>query len=345
MANAMHAVARGIPVRAEPTALLDLVAGVLAPEIAAIWPAPHTGFFALPTARRHAAGVLIGQRLPGDLPLGVWIGHARDSEIAQLIAPKAGKRLMRKLGRMGETLWAPAEYATLRDLLGQDTARKLLGHLAALTPATTRAIAALPETLHRPGVVCRLERDTQARLVAQAFDLATRRLGVCGRDLGQRLERAESTVRLGQMLADALQPQRFGRPDLPPDLPAPFVAIRDRAGLERTALAFENCLRDYLDRIARGLMAVYTWEGQPRAVLALNWDPAGWRLAEVETKGNEGLEDEPLRLIVDAVTCAGVRTGPSLQCIAARAVNLAGFVAVAAEDNWREALELGDLWD
>jgi len=345
MANAMHAVARGIPVCAEPTALLDLVAGAFAPEIAAIWPAPHTGFFALPTARRHAAAMLIGQRQPGSLPLGDWIGHARDSEIAERIAPKAGKRLMRKLGRMGETLWEPAEYETFRDLLDQDAARKLLGHLSAFTPATTRVIAELPEVLRRPGIVARLERGTQARFAAQAFDLATRRLGVCGRGLVQRLERAETTERLGRMLSEALQPQRFGRPSLPPDLPAPFLAIRDRAALERTALAFENCLRDYLDRIARGLMAVYTWEGQPRAVLALNWDPAGWRLAEVETKGNEGLEDEPLRLIVDAVMDAGVRTGPSLECVSARAVNLAGYQSVVVGENWRDALELGDLWD
>lgn len=345
MANAMHAVARGRPVRAEPTALLDLVAGALAPDIAAIWPAPHTGFFALPTARRHAAGMLIGQRLPENFPLGAWIGNARDSEIAQLIAPKAGKRLMRKLGRMGETLWAPAEYSAFRDLLGQDAARKLLGHLSALRPGTTRMIAALPELLRRPGVVGQLEREIQARLVTQAFEIATRRLGVCGRDLAQRLERAENTERLGRMLAEALQPQRFGRPSPPPDLPAPFVAIRDRAALERTALAFENCLRDYLDRIARGLMAVYIWAGSPRAVLALNWDPAGWRLAEVETKGNEGLEDAPLRSIVDAVTDFGVRTGPSLERVAARAVNLAGYHSVAEDENWRDALELGDLWD
>jgi hypothetical protein len=344
MAAAMNASARAVPVRAEPTALLQHLAGTLAPEIARLWPAPHTGFFALPTARRHACAMLIGQRLSGDMRLEDWIARARDAELARLIAPRAGKRLMRKLARMGEALWAPEAYAAFRDLLDQDAARKLLGHLQGITPATTAVIAALPEPLRVPGVVRQLERAAQARLLARGFDLATRHLGVGQRELVQRLARAGDPVRLGRMLTDALQPHRFGRPGPPPDLPAPFVAIRDRTALERTARAFENCLRDYLDRIARGLMAIYTWEGRPRAVLALSWDPAGWRLAEVETRGNEGIEDAPLRLIVDAVLDAGVRTGPSLEAVAARAVNLASLHDGGAA-GWREALELGDLWD
>jgi len=65
----------------------------------------------------------------------------------------------------------------------------------------------------------------------------------------------------------------------------------------------------------------------------------------VETKGNEGIEDAPLRLMVDVVLDAGVRTGPSLEAVAARAVNLASFHDGGGAVTWRQALELGDLWD
>ena len=43
-----------------PTPLLVHLAKAYAPEIAAIWPAPHEGFLTLPTARRHLAAMPAG---------------------------------------------------------------------------------------------------------------------------------------------------------------------------------------------------------------------------------------------------------------------------------------------
>ena len=43
------------------TPLLGFLAGPHADLIAQAWPAPHSGFFTLPTARRHAAAILLGR--------------------------------------------------------------------------------------------------------------------------------------------------------------------------------------------------------------------------------------------------------------------------------------------
>lgn len=44
------------------TPLLGFLAGPHADVIAKAWPAPHSGFLTLPTARRHAAAILLGHR-------------------------------------------------------------------------------------------------------------------------------------------------------------------------------------------------------------------------------------------------------------------------------------------
>lgn len=347
MAHAMPVRAH-VCARAEPTSLLLHLAGALAPKIAAHWPAPHDGFLAMPTGRRHAAAMLISR---GDL-LGAgfasWIANARDGEVMQRVEPKTGKRFMTKLARMGEQLWTAEEYAALSALLAEDATRKVLGHLKVITPVAIQVCAELPVAFRVPGIVCKLTHVEQARRLADGHDLAVHRLKqVRARDLAERLSRAENVEALGRMAADAIQPQRFGRPGLPPELPAPFRLITNRATLERTAIAFENCLRDFVDRIARGLMAVYTWEGQPRVVLALAWDPAGWRLAEAEIKANDDVPEPVLRGIVDVIEAYEVRTGSSLEEVGRRLCGLehAAQRQVDPRGNFHDRLDLGELWD
>ena len=45
------------------TPLLGFLAGPHAGVIAEAWPAPHSGFLTLPTARRHAAAILLASRM------------------------------------------------------------------------------------------------------------------------------------------------------------------------------------------------------------------------------------------------------------------------------------------
>ena len=123
-----------------------------------------------------------------------------------------------------------------------------------------------------------------------------------------------------------------------PVLPAPFEAVRDRRALEKVALAFENCLRDFTGDLVLGRMAVVTWAGEPPIALALRWDPAGWRLAEAEAARNE----EAPEAVLEA---AGVRTGPSAWTLAGRLRRHPYGDVEAVGESWREQLELGQLWD
>ena len=51
--------------------LMAFIADNHAARLAKLWPAPHEGFFCLPTARRHAAAILCDiaetQHIPGSL--------------------------------------------------------------------------------------------------------------------------------------------------------------------------------------------------------------------------------------------------------------------------------------
>ena len=48
-----------VGVNADATPLLRFIAQDHADRIAKVWPAPHAGFLTLPTARRHAAAMLV----------------------------------------------------------------------------------------------------------------------------------------------------------------------------------------------------------------------------------------------------------------------------------------------
>jgi hypothetical protein len=143
-----------------------------------------------------------------------------------------------------------------------------------------------------------------------------------------------------------LTPDAFRGPDPAPALPAPFLRVTSRKQLEGVALEFRNCLADHAARIAEGRMAVYVWRVEPAAAVALNWDAAGWRLAEAKAADNVDLEEDQLRALVKLLEAAGVRTGPSVQSLGSRLDDYASGTNYTTPLGPRfiDQLALGDLW-
>ncbi|MEO0466370.1 MAG: hypothetical protein AAF216_07485 [Pseudomonadota bacterium] len=331
---------------ATATPLLAFLAGPHAQAIAAAWPAPHGGFLALPAARRHAAAILLA-RGDGDLrQLVLLVERRRDSDVAaQLVGANAPGGLIKALGRMGETLWRAVDYERFLDLFLSSAANRVLRHMDRIEPGQLRLIHALPNSLR------------EARLVSFVKSVqAARDLGLClhmvevinGKDYRRRVEQAMVSSKSADSLfgkaASALQAEQFVTPTAPPPLPAHFVPVRTMADLERVALDFRNCLRDFTADIVKGQMAVYVWQGNPTGVLALRWDPAGWRLAEAEAADNEELPDAALESLVTDVVAAGIRTGPSTWSMANR-LHRHIHSHESELTGWRERLQLGELWD
>ena len=334
------------------TPLLRFLAGAHSEAIAMAWPAPHMGFLALPSARRHAAAVLLARASEVDEIVHV-VERARDNEVARLLMHgQAPHGLMKALGRLGETLWEVADYDLLLSLFSDENTAQVLRHTDEIRPAQLQMIRRLPVMLRGPKILGNIPgSDGAVEDLAEAFRLAVRMQGEAAAPaIVQRWERARSAEHLFDMAADALQPGAFGNLLAPPDLPPAFFRVMDRKTLGQVALEFRNCLRDFTGDIASGRMAVYVLrDGAERAVLALRQDAVGWRLAEAKGKGNENLRDDTLRFIVEAVERAGGRTGESSWCLSRRlhehVCPRCGPAHAPVRETWQQRLMLGTLWD
>ncbi len=332
------------------TPLLAFVAGEFADPVARVWPAPHGEFFALPAARRHAAAIVLAglarrQAVAGDLRR--LVEFARDAAVAEALAGDLAPGLMRALAKSGELLWRREDYEVFLDLLAEPMANEVLRHLEEVRPAAFAPLASLPPVLRSAPIVRVLPSQAAAADLARAFELAVRmrhpgdaariaRRWGAGGDLHALFRRAQ----------EDLTPDAFRGPGAAPSLPAPFVRVTARKQLEAVALEFRNCLADHAARIADGRMAVYVWRVEPAAAVALNWDAAGWRLAEAKAADNVDLVEFQLRELVRLLAGHGVRTGPSVQNLMNRLDDYAGATSYMTPlgDGFVGQLALGDLW-
>jgi hypothetical protein len=339
---------------ATPTPLLAFIAGPHAANIARVWPAPHMGFLALPSARRHAAAVLLERRFTkvgGDgADILRAVEFAKDADLARLIANEPRPGLMKAFARLGEVLWNMVDYDRFLSLFASDEAGRVLRHMDRIQADRLALIGLLPAPLRLPRTIDRVPHEAAARDLARAFE----RAGWIDSNIkpaarAKTWDRKGSDMALFDGAAEALKPTRFDGDRTPPVLPAPFERVTTLARLVEIALEFQNCLRDFIGDISAGRMAIYVWRGSPDAVMAVRWDPAGWRVAEVETRGNGGITDDALRPIIDAALAAGLVTGGSTWTLAARLhahiCAHCGPAHMPPLNTWRERLELGTLWD
>lgn len=332
------------------TPLLAFIAGEFADAIARVWPAPHGDFFALPAARRHAAAILVSGRAarePAPSELRRLVEFQRDAVVAEAIAGPHATGLMRALSKAGEQLWRVTDYATFMDLLKEPMANEVLRHLDEVRPASFAPIAALPPALRLAPVVRVLPSQVAAGDLALAFRIAVRmRTPDAAARLARRWGSGGEVHAVFRRAIEDLTPDAFRPADPAPVLPEPFARVATRKQLETLALEFRNCLADHAQRIAEGRMAVYVWRGHVPAAVALNWDVAGWRLAEAKAADNADLEEARLRELARFLEGHRVRTGPSVQSLVSRLDDWANGTNYCHHPGpgFMEQLALGDLW-
>jgi hypothetical protein len=332
------------------TPLLAFVAGHFADAVARVWPAPHGEFFALPAARRHAAAIVLAglarrQVAAGDLRR--LVEFSRDAAVAEALAGDLAPGLMRALAKAGELLWRREEYEVFLALLAEPMANEVLRHLDEVRPAAFAPIAALPPVLRLAPVVRVLPSEAAAADLARAFQLAVRmrQPGEAAR-IARRWGAGGDVHAVFRRAQEDLTPDAFRGPDPAPALQPPFLRVTSRKQLEATALEFRNCLADHAARIAEGRMAVYVWRVEPAAAVALNWDAAGWRLAEAKAADNADLDEFQLHELARILAERGVRTGPSVQSISHRLDDYANGTSYMTPlgTGFIDQLALGDLW-
>lgn len=332
------------------TPLLAFIAGGFADVIAQVWPAPHGDFFALPAARRHAAAIALAghaRREISGLELRRLVEFQRDAVVAETLVGDHAQGLMRALAKAGETLWEPRDYHTFLALLHEPMANEVLRHLDVVRPLVFAPIAELPNALRCAAIVHALPSRAAAADLARAFCIAvrTRHPDAAGR-IARRWGAGGDTRALFTRAQEDLTPDAFRPADPAPALASPFQRVANRKQLEALALEFRNCLADHASRIADGRMAVYAWRGPTPAAVALNWDAAGWRLAEAKAPDNVDLDEAQLRELVGILAIANVRTGPSIQSLTSRLDDWANGTTYCHPigETFAEQLALGDLW-
>lgn len=341
---------RALPV----SPLLAFLAGAQAEAIARVWPAPHEDFLMLPSARRHAAAILV-QRGGHSASRLQWLAsRARDGELAvELFGAYPPGGVMKALGRMGEMLWTQAAYGEFLRMFQDDAARQLIRHMTDIQPSALAVIAELPSALRRPSIVAALAASGDAaRCLVSAWEMALHLRGeAAGPDIARRFARAKNGRALFEMALSAIQPPAFGEAYQAPVLPAPFSPVRRAEHLQAVALELRNCLRDYAPSLASGRMALWVWRGQGGPVAVAAWrDAGGWRLAEALGMDNVDVSDEALQQMLPVLRQAGIRAGEPWHMLrnwlvdqAAKADDAPGTEAHAASA--RQRLYLGYLWD
>jgi hypothetical protein len=331
--------------------LLAFIAGDFADAVAQAWRTPHTEFFALPAARRHAAAIVLAglARKPlGASELRRTVEFGRDAVVAEaLVGAASAAGLMRALSKGGETLWKREEYEDFLQLLEEPMANEVLRHMDVVRPASLAPLSALPQALRSAPIVRVLPSELAARDLALAFDLAVRMrspdaAGRIARSWGSGGERGQV---FGRAYED-LTPDAFRGPEAAPKLPETFERIESYKRLKAVALEFRNCLAEHAGRVAEGRMAVFVWKMWPSIAVALCWDVAGWRLAEAKAADNIDVDEAPLRELVDILARHGVRTGPSIAALKSRLEDHGNGTSYTHQPGpgFLDQLVLGDLW-
>jgi hypothetical protein len=332
------------------TPLLAYIAGDFADAVAQVWAAPQGELLAQPAARRHAAAIALAglaRRELGCTELRRLVEFSRDAIVAEVIAGETPHGLMRALAKAGERLWSREDYEVFLNLFREPMANEVLRHLDEAAPASFARIDALPPPLRLATIVRVLPSWSAAADLALAYRLAVRMRhpGDAAR-IANRWGAGGDTAAVFRRAQQDLTPDSFRPAGPAPALGLGFTRVVSRKQLETLALNFRNCLADHASRIADGRMAVYHWRDDIDAAVALNWDAAGWRLAEAKAPDNLDLEEVYLRKLVGLLEAGGVRTGPSVHALANRLDDHAGGGGYVTPlgPGFIDQLALGDLW-
>ena len=297
--------------RAEPTPLLNHLAGEHAARIAGLWPAPHTDFIAAPADRRHLICFVLSQP---DERIDRCGGRALLEQPIRVLIRELGEAappgLARALTRLGEVAWPAEEYRCLALALRTFGVSARLRHAQSITPASLAVLRIVPDALRDAGLCSHHISPAQAKLLTEVYQALAARDGEAAALARARIWSGGSSV------ADLLQRAKtsLNAPTAPPPFPG-SKRLRPLASAEAlvdAANRYRNCLANYLYNASVGISAFYEWTGEPGAVVEIDRDPLfGWRLDQARALDN-ALVAEPARsAIIAELRSWGVHVGRS----------------------------------
>jgi hypothetical protein len=307
--------------------IFPLVAGPMAGRLDQLgW--SRAVFLAMPRAHRHLVGYAcaagrLRKRLEEAAARNEWPARAslRDLMAALLPNPPAG--LPRALDRIEDSvLWPAAAYRELAAALADDSAAKHVRHCTTLSREALSSLVQLPAAWRSGGLLRALDHPDHASALREAHDVMLQSFGPSAIDfLGVRFDAAASAASAGKILLEVANVFKTA-PGLPDAPPAGLRRLRSAREVAITALAFNNCLRDYTERILSGRSVVYVADGAPQACIELRPEGGfGWSIGQLYGPNNARVSTARAADIQKALLGAGLRLCP---------VNASGVLKSAA---------------
>ena len=297
------------PAPTGPSALLKLVAGEFAPDVARLWPEPHTAYLTAPAARRHLVGLAfaLGRDVAatGD---GLLTGRLRGA--IRMVAPSPPPGLERALGRLGETGWSGVAYLKLLELLADPKAAKLLRHAELIDEGAVGRLAIFPEAMGRALHLSVAMTDDGATAIAECCGaIASRSGAVVAEAAAVRWAEVGTEAALFEAVREDIYPE-------PP--PPPFATtgrlkpLATKADLRDAARRYGNCLAGRVNHAVSGWSAFYEWTAAPGAIAEISRDAIfGWRLEEAKGPNNDVLAKDVREALCAELAAMGVYVGRS----------------------------------
>lgn len=237
-------------------------------EIASLLRFPHQRFFELCTQRIHLLGLsLIGLDIL-DIDIEAFAAKRWCDAIKPLFDP-GPIGLEGVLAKMTLPMWSPADYRRLWDLIGCSQALDYLLHADVLTPEHIAILHELPPILRHQSIVRHLHRMSEATVLACAFADPKKARALLSKAKQSKTRKSM----LGKAASIVTKTRKF---TTAPDIQHPDIeCIRTADELRRTALWFNNCLRNYVERASRGELAFYRHTGEEPAVIMLSASETG----------------------------------------------------------------------
>lgn len=215
------------------------------------------------------------------------IGRRTQKRLLAEFAPDADPRLSRFPSKLGGRLWRRRSYRRLAELYAEPHARKTLSHLPRVTRWHLIALARLPATYRKAGILRKIKRRYDLSCVLFCIEVVRRiRTDLNDRQIIASLEKADAGH-----LRDWVE-AHYERLPFPQ---APTGALTHGSGvvlrpvatasdLVRTAREFDNCVCNYLWEALTGRSYFYRFEKGNRRIAVAELKPVpgvGWAVNNI----------------------------------------------------------------
>ncbi|GGY50944.1 hypothetical protein [Parvularcula lutaonensis] len=224
-------------------------------------------------------------------------------EILADVAPSADPRLIRLCDKLKGRIWRPPTYRRLAELVEDKEAARLLLRTRSIDRRRVLALARVPATFRCPAVFARLHRISDAEKVVFAVGLVERIRPDLGRaGVLRSLAQTRSKTSLEAWARGHFREASF--PDPPWPGTAKLKPLASWQAVEKTAIRFRNCIRDYVREVRSGSHYLYLFEdgdGLTAVVEFVRVTDGLWVVDEINGPDNKPLSPaQEARVVAEA---------------------------------------------